>query len=41
MALLPNIEVVTLGSFKDDMSSYGLIRMFGSIGFIFLSLLAG
>lgn len=41
MALLPNIEVVTLGSFKDDMNSYGLIRMFGSVGFIFLSLLAG
>lgn len=40
-AILPQMEVLTLNCVKSDASRYGKVRLWGSIGFILLTVLAG
>jgi PPP family 3-phenylpropionic acid transporter len=40
-AVLPQLEVITVNSAKDSKGGYGAIRLWGSIGFIILSLTVG
>lgn len=40
-AILPQIEVITLNSVAGDANRYSRIRLWGSIGFILLTLIAG
>ncbi|MFQ3250019.1 MAG: PPP family 3-phenylpropionic acid transporter [Glaciecola sp.] len=40
-AVLPQLEVITVNSTKDSKGGYGAVRLWGSIGFIVLSLVVG
>ena len=40
-AVLPQLEVITVSASKDSKGGYGAVRLWGSIGFIVLSLLIG
>ncbi len=40
-AVLPQLEVITVNATKDNRGGYGAVRLWGSIGFILLSLLVG
>lgn len=40
-AVLPQLEVITVNASKDSKGGYGAIRLWGSIGFIVLSLVVG